>query len=341
MRPFNSISRVRSTLQSVLSFCFTDHCIFIYSLGFLYESLTVFCSLLSDSSRSSLNFVTLHSHLLYAWHVLGKRYVDRDRFPKRIFDSPLSVPRSGSPACTRDSSEIFERSTWDEEIEPGYAASSGNLSSGRRQRGAYIVDTKVSVGWLVTRREVLRGPQPRVASRYGAACRMCQGRLERRASGSQRGRATRFSVGVAATDAAQRPACQRRLAHPRFSSNPPSLRRPIATGVLLRYRRPSPITKDGGAATATSRGCHSGARRGRSRLTLCFSSVWDDLRIAINKSNDRRTHFRHWDSVNWLINRCLSQTDQSDRNYFLFDTRKSYPFDSFSRVELSRVILLA
>lgn len=46
-------------------------------------------------------------------------------------------------------------------------------------------------------------------------------------------------VGVAATDTAQRPACPHRLAHPRFSSNPPPLSPPIATDAPPRQRRPS------------------------------------------------------------------------------------------------------
>lgn len=102
---------------------------------------------------------------------------------------------------------------------------------------------------------------------------MCQGRLERRATGSQRGRASGFSVGVAATDTAQRPARQLCLAHPRFSSNPPPLSPPIATILPLRHRRPSTNPK----TVAPRRRCHEAVIPPRAAdhpgLNSRFSSV--------------------------------------------------------------------
>lgn len=106
--------------------------------------------------------------------------------------------------------------------------SGSNLSTRRRHPVARIIRCRrASQASLLISGEVFRGPQSHVVSRYGAACRMCQGRLQRRASRSQWGRALRIAVGAARNDTAQRPYRWGGFTHLVLCTNPLRVSRPM------------------------------------------------------------------------------------------------------------------
>lgn len=136
---------------------------------------------------------------------------------------------------------------------------------------AYIVDTKVSVGCLVTtRREVL-------SRSLAARCFPLRRRLSN-VSGPARAACHRVPTG---TGLGILGGCGRH-GHGATTSPPTS---PCPSSIFLQSTAslsanrhdpastsPTPIhqPEDGGAATAMSRGCHSAARRGPSRVELTF-----------------------------------------------------------------------
>lgn len=116
----------------------------------------------------------------------------------------------------------------DDDVRDANVCSAGNLSTCWQHPDAYYRRRcKTLQTCFVTSGEVLRGPQSHVASRYGAACRMCQGRHYRRASRSQWGRVWRIVVGAATSDTAHRPARLEGLAHFVSCTNPRRVAQPM------------------------------------------------------------------------------------------------------------------
>lgn len=124
--------------------------------------------------------------------------------------------------------------------------------------------------------EVLRSPQPRVASRYGAACRMCHGQRGRRARGPT-GSGIRSAGGAGNTDAQHPSAAPRLPGHVHWqrdqSDRAASTNR--ARGSFARST-PTSDAEDGGAHTAERRDSHYG---------YCRSSVWMPRARAPQKSS--------------------------------------------------------